>query len=370
MSLTLEHAFGSGDFSAIGHLESPPRELREGPPHLEIKRDPFSAQQSSAFEQLVAQNGYYRLRVQPSEGAPIMTAMRARCLAGSGLREAFEAHLDTSGHVVALSWSTPTGSCQAQGGAPALPQGWSFAEVQRVPTRMPARGPSLHPARPAFSDPAQAMPEPQFLGEDLQGAGGVSGKAAGPKSVVGKDGKQVPQPEKTWLQKNWLLIMIGAAVVINIVSNANGGSCLESHRAYSDFTATATDEFSLADNERWCQRLQQAEYDELVAQQKCDKQSWEYLEYLQLDLTEAAAYHDLALATTSHTESSEYSQTMAKLIRTAIRKKLGTVHHDKEELLKTKGCLPSELIRNKALTVILTSYPTEGFVPVESSYTS
>ena len=74
-----------------------------------------------------------------------------------------------------------------------------------------------------------------------------------------------------------------------------------------------------ADNERWCQRLQQAEYDELVAQQKCDKQSWEYLEYLQLDLTEAAAYHDLALATTSHTESSEYSQTMAKLIRTAIR---------------------------------------------------
>ena len=34
MSLTLEHSFGSGDFSAIGHLESPPRELR-------VRRSPY-----------------------------------------------------------------------------------------------------------------------------------------------------------------------------------------------------------------------------------------------------------------------------------------------------------------------------------------
>ena len=80
-----------------------------------------------------------------------MTAMRARCLAGSGLQEAFEAHLDVSGHILALGWSTPTGSCQAQAASPSLHPDWAFAEVQRVPTRMPARGPSLHPSRPAFS---------------------------------------------------------------------------------------------------------------------------------------------------------------------------------------------------------------------------
>ncbi len=80
-----------------------------------------------------------------------MTAIKARCLAGSGMLEAFEAHLDVSGHVIALGWSTPTGSCQAPAASAALPADWSIAEVQRVPTRMPARGPSLHPSRPAFS---------------------------------------------------------------------------------------------------------------------------------------------------------------------------------------------------------------------------
>ena len=94
-----------------------------------------------------------------------MTGMRARCLAGSGLREAFEAHLDVAGHILALSWSTPTGSCQAQGSFPVLPQDWSFAEVQRAPTRMPARGPSLHPSRPAFSGQCHA-PDPGHASQD------------------------------------------------------------------------------------------------------------------------------------------------------------------------------------------------------------
>ncbi|KAK9833865.1 hypothetical protein WJX74_008280 [Apatococcus lobatus] len=219
LSLPLEHAFNSGDFAAIGKLESPPRELR-GPPHLEIKRKAFTAAQRAAFVQLVSDDGYYRLRVQPAEGVAVMASMRARCLAVSQLQEAFEAHLDVSGHILALSWSTPTGSCQAQATSPVLPPDWAFAEVQRVPTRMPARGPILHPSRPAFSDPGQPNPGPQFLSEEAQEGGSSSG---GPRqqATLGKDNKPVTQPEKSWLQKNWLIIMIGAAVVINIISNAN-----------------------------------------------------------------------------------------------------------------------------------------------------
>lgn len=91
LSLPLEHAFGSGTFSAIGQLESPPQGLRvrvswigrkhklisvqdakleddinalmslspmqDGPPHLEIKRRPFTAAQRAAFEQLVSDDG-------------------------------------------------------------------------------------------------------------------------------------------------------------------------------------------------------------------------------------------------------------------------------------------------------------------------
>lgn len=137
---------------------------------------------------------YYRLRVQPAEGAPVMTAMRARCLAGSGLREAFEAHLDVAGHVLALSWSTPTGSCQAQGGSPVLPQDWSFAEVQRAPTRMPARGPTLHPSRPAFSGRCPA-PHPGHASQDqvdgkyMQAAATFQGRSAGPCPCPHSPGK-------------------------------------------------------------------------------------------------------------------------------------------------------------------------------------
>ena len=43
--------------------------------------------------------------------------------------------------------------------------------------------------------------------------------------------------------------------------------------------------------------------------------------------------------------------------------RLRDVHVDKETKLKREGCLPSSLIRNRALTTMLNNYPKDGFVP-------
>ncbi len=51
------------------------------------------------------------------------------------------------------------------------------------------------------------------MDDEPAAAGSAASRGPKPKVVLGKDGKPVPQPEKSWLQKNWLLIMIGAAVV-------------------------------------------------------------------------------------------------------------------------------------------------------------
>ena len=63
-------------------------------------------------------------------------------------------------------------------------------------------------------DPGQLNPGPRFLGEEAGAeVGPGSSGSPGKQAPLGKDGKPVPQVEKTWLQKNWLVIMIGAAVV-------------------------------------------------------------------------------------------------------------------------------------------------------------
>ena len=56
-------------------------------------------------------------------------------------------------------------------------------------------------------------PGPRFMGDEAEGQSPASKAGPSAKVVMGKDGKPVPQPEKTWLQKNWVLLAIGAAVV-------------------------------------------------------------------------------------------------------------------------------------------------------------
>ena len=63
------------------------------------------------------------------------------------------------------------------------------------------------------ADPGQAMSGPSFLGEQPSDAKAAAGGGPKGKVILGKDGKPIPEPEKTWMQKNWLIIMIGAAVV-------------------------------------------------------------------------------------------------------------------------------------------------------------
>ena len=48
------------------------------------------------------------------------------------------------------------------------------------------------------------------------------------------------------------------------------------------------------------------------------------------------------------------------------RMKLRDVHADKEEKLRRAGWLPSSLIQNKALTLMLNNFPKDGFVPCSS----
>ncbi|KAK9868398.1 hypothetical protein WJX84_008452 [Apatococcus fuscideae] len=113
----------------------------------------------------------------------------------------------------------------------------------------------------------------------------------------------------------------------------------------------------------WGRQLVQAEHNSLLLQQQlCGSHTWTYLsEHLQLDLAEAI---EIALVPATMPEECEAQGTvLAQRIKTAIRRKLRTTHDDKAVLLRRNGCLPSVLIENKALTLILGTY-SEGFIPL------
>lgn len=78
---------------------------------VRLARHPWSAAEQQAFKELIARQGFYRLRVPANVFSPegaryVGTAVLASCLADAKFNEHFDLHVDTAGHIIALGYKT------------------------------------------------------------------------------------------------------------------------------------------------------------------------------------------------------------------------------------------------------------------------
>lgn len=191
-----------------------PRSLqRHGGGTATLEWAPLTAEQQGALRKLVASSGLYRLRV-PSAGAgtpPVAASFPARCLAAAAADGGLALDLLDAGHVAGIALNAPCGRA-----APAAAE-LQLPASQALAVRLPAAAPQVLP--PLVPGQVAGDPSATLGGAGLQqeaagagaGAGGAAGQqAAGAGGAAGRQGpgKGKPQPdERTWLQKNWMLVL-------------------------------------------------------------------------------------------------------------------------------------------------------------------
>lgn len=175
---------------------------------------PLTAEQQGALSKLVAGGGLYRLRV-PSAGAgspPVAASFPAHCLAAAAADGGLSLDLLDAGHVAGIALNAPCGR-GAAGAAAQLQLPASQSVVVRLPTAAPGVVPQLVPGQVAGDAAAGlgGMGLQQDATGGAAGAGGAAGQqGAGQGHAEGQQGggKGKPQPdERTWLQKNWMLVV-------------------------------------------------------------------------------------------------------------------------------------------------------------------
>lgn len=166
------------------------------------------------LSKLVAGGGLYRLRV-PSAGAgspPAAASFPAHCLAAAASDGGLALDLLDAGHVAGIALNAPC-SHGAAGAAAQL----QLPASQAVAVRLPAAAPEVLPQLVPGQVPGDAAAGLGGVGLQQDAVGGAAGaggaagqQAAGQGRAAGQQGggKGKPQPdERTWLQKNWMLVM-------------------------------------------------------------------------------------------------------------------------------------------------------------------
>ena len=183
----------------------------------ELERTPLSEAQRAQLGELLSSDGLYRLRVAGAAAgaAPVATSFPARCLAAAAAPGGLELGLLEAGEVAGIALAAPC-ACGAapSAGLPALPHS------QDLSVRMPGTAPE---PLPLVAPPGQ---QPAGAGGMGAGAGGASGAASGavPRQAGqagsqaggeegGEEGGKKPEEEKTWLQKNWMMVVPAGFVV-------------------------------------------------------------------------------------------------------------------------------------------------------------
>ena len=187
--------------------------------------------QQLALGQLVAGDGLYRLRLPSvrgqAGGQPVSTSFPARCLVGAAADGGLELDLLDASQVAAIALSAPCRRAVAPAAADLqLPDRQELA--LRLPTVAPEVLPVVLPPAQAAAAAAAAvgMQSDPAAGQQQQ-AGQSSAAGAGPAGRKQAGGKKEPEEEKTWLQKNWMLLMPLGFIVSNsaaAVKRAREGS--------------------------------------------------------------------------------------------------------------------------------------------------
>jgi len=223
-SVSVQHDVGLGKFKDAGAFTLTTKNQQKGrAARIVFARSGLSEDDRRAFEALVEQDGYYRLRIPgASQGLSaaydISASVRARCLVASGFQEQIVLHVDPSERIFSLDYATAFAGCRP-GLEVSLPGRWSLPAEADVAVRKPAAAPVIDAPRPRLADSGAAGFADEYDGEERD------------EERLGDDGKPRRKKEepKTFLEKNWMLMVFGGMLVMNVLGGL--GQTLEGSQA-------------------------------------------------------------------------------------------------------------------------------------------
>lgn len=233
-SIAVEHSLDGGkSFVPAGSITL--GAVRHGATAV-LERPPLSAEQQEQLSQLIASNGLYRLRLpsalagSSSASQPVSTSFPARCLAAAAADGGLALDLLDARHVAGIAVSVPCTREAPAAAAGMLPS--SQALHLRLPLEAPdvlqlvvpgQQGAAAAAAATGTADLQAGAARQQAQGQAQQAAGQEQRAPAQGQQVQGKAaGKgQVKEEEKTWLQKNWMLVMPLGFILMNLLGGGN-----------------------------------------------------------------------------------------------------------------------------------------------------
>eukprot|EP00877_Chromochloris_zofingiensis_P013787 jgi/Chrzof1/8662/Cz03g19070.t1 len=222
-SAVYEHSLDGTRFTKAGEIVGPEGLKADTTEEYQLRREPITDSQLAALQKLVEQDGLYAVQVSLPDQQPVRASLPAACIANHLFQENISLHLDRTGHIVGLQVSTPTGRCDKDAALQKL------SEVPRqllsqppdaaVPVKSPGPAPAVPQGPPGVHEQPllgvqQGQQQPQQQLTQSQQQGGAAG-----------DGERPPPPpdNRTWLQKNWLFVMAGGVMVLNLVLKTTVG---------------------------------------------------------------------------------------------------------------------------------------------------
>ncbi|GLJ30643.1 hypothetical protein SUGI_0606820 [Cryptomeria japonica] len=189
-----QHAFGNSDFTPAGHFTARSKASTHGGQTLtkvRITRNALTESEQKAFEELLKEDDFYRIRVPANVLTPgedyVLSSIKARCLAKSNLEERFIIHMEGV-NVIAVTYGS-AGECPH----PRLlkfPSRWSFS------------------SHIVLKSSEQASRMPTITEDLLVNEGGV-------------EGDDIPKPpEKSFWAKYWMYLVPLGLIVMNAVTQA------------------------------------------------------------------------------------------------------------------------------------------------------
>lgn len=233
----VEHSLDGRTFQQIGliHLED---DFNGNQPIVTgtYERQPFTDNQRQQLQQLVEQDRLYLWRVQ-LEGQPaVLTSIKASCLAQNFGSQAPILNLNSAGQIVSAQLSVPSsveGTCSSSKALQSLQQLSQDAMREPEPLKVVVHTPKAAPSVPRFPPLAEAPADPYAAAGAAKTGQPAQQQARRPPGQQSSDGEQqtdadaaqqTPPPDNhTWWQKNWLFVMAGGTMVLNMALKAAAG---------------------------------------------------------------------------------------------------------------------------------------------------
>lgn len=187
-----QHAFGNSDFTPAGYFTARLKASPHGGQTLtkvRITRNPLTESEQRAFEELLKEDDFYRIRLPANVVTPgedyVLSSIKARCLARSNLEERFIIHMEGV-NVIAITYGSG-GECPH----PRLlkfPSRWAFSSHIVLKS----------------SEQASRMPT---ITEDFL------------VNEIGLEGDDTPKPpERSFWAKYWMYLVPLGLIVMNAVT--------------------------------------------------------------------------------------------------------------------------------------------------------